>query len=589
MNNYQLNKTTVPWEKTEPFSDSIKKLFPLFSGEKKSLIITFIAILLSSWATLLTPIIISRTVDDYIVTTQNYSGILMNSAILLVLFILGWIASYIQTKTMGGVGRRSLFRLRNQIFTKLQSLPVAFFNQNKSGDLISRINNDTDKLNQFISQALMQFLANFFLIIGAWIFLVSLNPLLWLATLSPALCVLIFTQILSPWIKKVNSESLKTTGYMSSEIQESLSNFKVIIAFNRLDYFKKKFDVFNKNNYEASIKAGIASNIFVPIYGLAANLAQMIAIVYGIHLIFTGNMTIGLLIGFQIYVVNFYNPLRQLASVWSSLQLALASLDRVAEVTSLESDMSVILSEQISDSSAVMEFQHVNFQYPDGKKVLENINFTLQKGKTYALVWPTGGGKTTTALLMARLYDPTQGRVLLNGRDIRSYDESLRTDKIGFILQEPFLFTGNIRENILYWNNELTGYSNNQLLELLETMWLTHLLSKFDQWLDTEISSTGESISLGQKQLLAFIRAILKKPDILILDEATANIDTVTEVLLETILQKLPESTTKIIIAHRLNTIKDADEIFFVNSGEITNTGSMEQALEMLLHGKRSS
>jgi ATP-binding cassette subfamily B protein len=205
------------------------------------------------------------------------------------------------------------------------------------------------------------------------------------------------------------------------------------------------------------------------------------------------------------------------------------------------------------------------------------------------MVGPTGGGKTTTASLMARLYDPTSGRVLLDGRDIRSCPPEERTRKIGFILQEPFLFTGTIRDNVLYGNDRYHRYSDEQILELLTERNLDGLLTRFEQGLETKVAAVGDAISLGQKQLIAFMRAVLRDPELLILDEATANIDTVTEQLLEHILDKLPKSTTTVIIAHRLNTIANADEIFFVNARDITPAGSMEHALDMLLHGKRAS
>ena len=496
------------------------------------------------------------------------------------------------------MGRRLLFSLRNKIFGKLQELPVAFFNQNKAGDLISRINNDTDKLNQFFSQALMQFLSNIILIIGTGVFVLFINFRLGLIALVPAVIALVATQLLNPWVKRTSLKSLRTLGAMSAEIQESINNFKVIVAFNRLDYFRKKFNEANKVNYSASISAGVASNVFNPIYVLASSLAQLAVLAYGIYLISAGQFTVGLLIGFLLYVNNFYSPLRQLATVWPSLQLALAGLDRISEVLGLESDIKMVPKEDcqlegrsatLSKSSAMLEFKNVFFHYVEGKDVLRNINFTLEKGKTYALVGPTGGGKTTTASLMARLYDPSKGTIYLEGRDIRCYNSDERVKKIGFILQEPFLFNGTVRENILYGNGDYDKYANEELIKMLEEAHLTKLLLRFPDGLDTKIVSSGDAISLGQKQLIAFIRATLRNPDILILDEATANIDTVTEQLLQEIIDQLPAKTTKVIIAHRLNTIANADDIFFVNGGEVTEAGSVQHAVEMLLHGKRES
>jgi ATP-binding cassette subfamily B protein len=490
---------------------------------------------------------------------------------------------------MWWVWRRLLFNLRNVLFNKLQELPIEFFNQNKAGDLISRINNDTEKLNQFISQALMQFMRNFFLIIGTGIFILFLNFELAIATLAPAILVLIISQLLSPRIKRKNLESLQATWSISSEIQESLQSFKVILAFNRLDYFRNKFEASNEINYKASLWAWIANNTYTPIYGLASNLASLISLCFWLYLISIWNITIGLLISFQIYVANFYSPLLQIASIWASFQQSLASLDRIWEIVWLDSNIRTkTCTEKVSNNS-ILEFKNVSFSYVKWENILKNINLTLEKWKTYALVWPTGGGKTTTASLMARLYDPTEWIIFLDWKNICSYENNERVKKIGFILQEPFLFSGSLKDNIIYWNDKYKDYSSNDLTEVLKKADLYNLVSKFDKWLDTIITTSSESISLWQKQLIAFVRAFLRSPELLILDEATANIDTVTEQLLEEILNKLPKTTTKVIIAHRLNTIKNADEIFFVNSWAFTQAHSMDDAMEMLIHGKRES
>ena len=593
MNNYSLNKTDIDKEKNKGvLITAWKRLIPLMAKEGRSVTMALLAILVSSIATLIAPLIIGHIVDKYI-QYKNFSGVIIYGSILLGIYIIGFISNYIQIITMGGVGRRLLFNLRNAIFNKLQELPVAFFNQNKSGDLISRINNDTDKLNQFFSQALMQFIGNIVLIIGAGIFLIVISFRLGIIALIPAVIALVLTQIISPWVKRASLRSLQSLGGMSGEIQESINNFKVIIAFNRLDYFRDKFKVANDENYSASIGAGISSNIFTPIYILASTLAQLIVLAYGIYFISIGNFTVGLLIGFLLYVNNFYMPLRQLASVWSSLQLALAGLDRISEVLSLESNMPVSILEAKGEnplsSKKVIEFKNVSFGYIPNQLILKNISFSLEKGKTYAFVGPTGGGKTTTASLMARLYDPIEGTVLLNGKDICSFEPSKRVKKIGFILQEPFLFSGSVYENILYGNEEYIDFKKEQLEEVLESFNLTELISMFTNGLNTKIISSGDTISLGQKQIIAFIRAVLRNPEILILDEATANIDTVTEQLLEIIIKKLPKETTKVIIAHRLNTIENADKIFFVNGGEIKEAGDMNHAVSMLMNGNLNS
>lgn len=584
--NYKLNIKKEE-KKQGGIMEIIRSFGPLLLTEKRRLIFALIAIFVNALFTLATPILIGHIIDTYIVSKQ-YHGVIVFSGILFGLYIGALVTSYLQTKLMGTVGQRVLYNVRNALFEKLQSLPVAFFNQNKAGDLISRINNDTDKLNIFLSQSLVQFVGGAFVMIGASVFLLIINFKLGLVALLPAFFIFIFTRIVSPWVKKKNMQSLKSTGGLSAEIQESIENFKVIAAFNRRDYFRTRFEEVNTENYKSAIKAGIANNIFMPVYGLASNISQIAILIFGVYLITTGSFTLGLLVSFLSYASNFYTPLRQIAAVWANFQVAMAGWDRISDILALKSNLEIVESNRVYDNS-LLTFKDVQFSYPDGNVVLENINFSLKKGKTYALVGPTGGGKTTTASLIARLYDPTLGSVFLYGKDIRSYSSEERTQKIGFILQEPILFSGTLRDNILYGNTLYKDYSNEQVMSLIKETGLEDLIDRFDQGLDTPIRTSGESVSLGQKQLIAFIRAVLRKPDILILDEATANIDTVTEMLLQKILDKLPQETTRVIIAHRLHTIEKADEIFFVNGGEIVNAGSMDNAVKMLMNGKRSS
>lgn len=567
---------------------ALQKLLQLITEERSNMLWALVAILANSGLNLVAPYIIGHVIDRYVVP-KNFHGVMVWAGILLGMYIITFGTSYLQTRMMGGVGQRMLFKLRNTIFNKLQELPVGFFNQNKAGDLISRVNNDTDKINQFFSQSLMQFIGTITTMTGAGIFLLAINFKLGVATLLPGLLIFIFTKFSSPWIKKRNALSMQRTGGLSAEIQESLHNFKVIIAFNRRDYFRNRFEAANDKNYTSALAAGIANNVFIPVYGFFGEVAQLVVLTFGIYLISSGHFSIGLLVSYLAYAVNFYNPLRQLAALWANFQVAMAGWDRISYILNMETNLKVLPEAAVEKSNgSIMEFRNVSFGYDEGKEILHNINFTLEPGKTYALVGPTGGGKTTTASLIARLYDPVTGQVLLNNRDIRTYQPAELTNKIGFILQEPFLFSGTVRENILYSNQQYLNFSNEQLEETIKAAGLQSLLDIFEKGLNTEVNS-GDSISLGQKQLIAFMRAVLRSPALLILDEATANIDTITEQILQDILNKLPATTTRVIIAHRLNTIQNADEIFFVNAGEVIRAGSFDHAVNMLLHGDRQS
>ena len=559
-------------------------------AEHKHLLVALLIMLVNTAINLSGPLIIGYVIDHYI-QTKEYNGVLLFSGILLLMYCVVFGGSYIQTSLMGGAAQRIVFNLRNAVFHKIQSLPVAFFNQNKAGDLISRVNTDTDRLNQFFSQALLQFLSSIFMLIAAGSFMLIINLKLGLVAIVPALCIWVFVNRLSPWVRKKNAVNMTNVGMLSAEIQESLSNFKVVVAFNRRDYFRKRFEQVNQQNYKTAIGAGVANTVFMPVFSLFSNIAQLLVLIYGIYLIRQGSLSVGLLISYIAYANNFYNPIRQLASLWTSFQTALASWDRISNMLSMENNLEVLEDHiaVVEVDVPVLEFKAVHFGYPEGREILHNISFQLDKGKMYAFVGPTGGGKTTTASLMARLYDPLAGVVLFNGKDIRSYTAEERSKKIGFILQEPFLFTGTVQENILYGNEQYQGQGSAAVMKVIQEAGLGELLAVFEAGLESQVSGSGESMSLGQKQLIAFMRAFLRKPDLLILDEATANIDTITERLLDSILAKLPESTTLVVIAHRLNTIENADEIFFVNSGEVQQAGSFQDAMDKLIHGKRQS
>lgn len=583
--NYTLNTEN----KNKDFFSSIKKMFFLMKNEKKNVTIAIIFIIIDAIIATGWPILVGYIVDTCI-PNSNIKLLIILVSVLFGLYTIQWFLERKESIIMGYVGKRVLFNIRNDVFEKIQELPVAFFNQNKTGDLISRINNDTEKLSQFFAQAFNQFFESVALILGIGGFIVIFNPKLGAVALIPAVCVLIITIILSKWVKRRNKKDLQMTGNMSAEIEESLDNFKVISVFNRSDYFNEKFEKINNKNFKVSFKTGIANGIFNPIYTIAANVAQVVVLCFGIFLITQGEFTVGLLISYLLYVEKFYNPLRKFANVWSIVQSSLAALERISEIISLESNIKT-LSETEAErglNNNIIEFKDVSFKYDTGEAILNNINLTLEKGKTYALVGPTGGGKTTTASLMARLYDVTSGVVLLDGRDIRTYSSEERTNKIGFILQEPFLFTGTIKDNIIYGNKKYLEISDENLTNILKEKDLYNLLNNFSDGINTEIVYGRDNISLGQKQIIAFIRAILREPEVLILDEATANIDTVTEKILDDIINKLPQKTTKIIIAHRLNTIENADKIFFVNKG-IQSAGSFKEAVDLLMNNTRTT
>ncbi len=585
-------KTAAAGENRETLGSAWRALKPLLGDERGHIAIAVTCVIVSTAANLLGPVITARIIDTAI-KHGDYGLLLRYAGLLAAVYLVGLAAQYVQTLRMGTAGRNVLFKLRGRLFAQLSRLPIAFFAQNRAGDVISRVNSDTDKINQFFSQALMQMFGSLFRVMGAGILLLVLDWKMGLVALAPAVAMLIITQLMSPWVKRANRKSLESLGALSGDVSESLANFQVIVAFNRVDYFREKFDAANQRNYRASVASGVASGLFAPLYTLAGSAGSILVLGLGVWLILHGQLSVGLLVGYLLYVSSFYDPLRQLATVWSSLQTMMAAMDRVSEVLKLENNLVEMpkgTGKAATQPGALLAFEDVDFAYATGKAVLDKVNLTLERGRTYALVGPTGGGKTTTAMLMARLYDPTRGAVYLDGRDIRTFTAAERAAKIGFILQDPFLLAGTVRDNIVYGHPDLGETGSEALAERMNVLGLSGFLARFgESGLDTPVSGTGDGLSLGQKQLVAFLRAVMREPEILILDEATANIDTVTEQLLEEVLARLPATTTRVIIAHRLNTIQNADEIFFVGGGAVTAAGSMARAMEMLLSHERTS
>jgi ATP-binding cassette subfamily B protein len=588
---YELNKGENTSNKgVASLLSGIKEFSQYIDGDKTRLIYAFILIILNSLANVITPFIIAYALDNYI-----FKGDIKGLGN--ILFALGFMyiatvfIGYAQGMLVGNISQKTLYRLREALFTKLQNLPIAFFNQNKAGDLISRINNDTDKLNQFLSEGISRFVGGFFSVLGIAIFVLFINYKLGLAMLSSVLFLIIITRILSPWIEKQNKKNLVAVGNLSASLQENITNFRVIVAYSKREYFRSHLEEMNKNTFNTAYVSGTANRIFEPIYDLAGSFALIIVMSYGLYLISQGELSIGLLVAFISYTQKFYDPLRILATIFGTIQLSAAAWSRIREIFSLKNN--IVSSENIDsdkiNSKNRIELKNVSFKYEGGDSVIENANLTFESGKTYALVGPTGGGKSTLASIMAHLYEPSSGTVFLNGKKISSYSNEERAKEISVILQDPILFTGTVADNIKYGNSILENIDNEELKNILINKGFKDVITRFSKGLETEISYTGGGLSIGQKQLISFMRAILRSPKLIILDEATANIDTITESILNQTLSSLPKDTTKVIIAHRLNTIKDADEIMFVNGHHVTPAGSFENALKLIENSKRTS
>lgn len=569
---------------------SLKEIWTYLKPSSKGLILALFCVLINSIITVIGPFWIGDITDKYIPAADK-NGLVQASLIVFGFYVVAFIANFIQIIVMGKVGQEVMFRIRQSIFSKLQALPLSFFNQNKSGDIISRVNNDTNKLDQAFSETLLRFVGNIFVMLGIGGIVLAKNLELGFVIVGIAVGLLVGTILLNPIIKRLNKNSLDKLGELSAEIQEDVSNYKVFIAFGRRDFFRNKFSKVNWQNRNASIKASIANTILTPIYEYASKIGLILIIVLGISMLKEGNITFGVLLSFILYAERLFQPLQIMASLFASIQTSLAAWVRISDLLNLEINKTVPIDEVIKEpkNNVVVAFDNVSFGYDEEKMVLQDLTFNLEKGKTYAFVGPTGGGKSTTASLITKLHEATKGEVRLYEKDIRTYPTEFISNNIGFILQDAFLFTGSIGENIAYGNSKYTEYSNKELEKVIIAKGLGDILKRFSKGLKTKVTPNSGSISLGQRQLIAFMRAVLREPKVLILDEATANIDTVTEMLLEKIVDTLPSDIVKIIIAHRLNTIKKADEIFFIAGGKMQKATDFDNALSLIEATSRGS
>lgn len=335
MTNYSLNS------QKQQTSLQLSKFLDFIRGDFPKFILAIFFALITSTIDILTPYSIAIALDNYI-ANKNLNGLLNLILLLAVAYLVRGVTSFLQTRIMGHVSQDTLYKLRDSVFKKLQELPISFFNQNKSGDLTSRINNDTDKMNTFLSESIIRFLASFFSIIGIGVFVIYLNPKLGLITVSVSLVLYFISAILAPIVKQKNKQKLNAEGNYSAQVQESLNNFRVIVAFNRKDYFKEKLAEINEKSYKAGLWSSILNEVFKPIYDFAANFAQVIVLIFGIYFISKGELTIGFLIAYISYTQKFYDPLRILGVIWGNIQSALAAWSRLQDILNLKSNLQVI-------------------------------------------------------------------------------------------------------------------------------------------------------------------------------------------------------------------------------------------------------
>lgn len=560
--------------KPRDFKGTLGRLWKYFGREQKLLTVIFLFIIIDSALTLSIPYLIGHSIDA--MSSSNSSvdfGMLEVSIVTLTsAYIIDAVINFFQGWLMTGVSQRIVMSLRDTLFLKLQKLPISFFDLHTHGDIMSRLSNDIENVSSTISQSTTQLMAGIITIVGSFIMMVALSPLLALASIITVPMVLFLTRTIAKRTKVLFKSQQIELGKLNGHIEETISGIQVIKAFNHEDNAIKQFDHVNSKLCEVGLKAQIWSGFMMPLMNVINNVGFAVVAGVGGVLAVQNLITIGVIASFLSYSRQFVRPLNDLANIFNTLQSAIAGAERVFDVLDEKEEPQDIQGAKVLEHPrGHVVFEDVTFGYRKDVPILRNINFEAKEGSNIALVGPTGAGKTTIVNLLARFYDVSDGRILIDGRDIREYTRDSLRKCFGIVLQDTYLFSGTIKENIRYGRVDATDDEIEAAAVMANA---DAFIKRLPKGYDTILTESGGNLSQGQRQLLAIARAILANPSILILDEATSSVDTRTEMNIQEAMIKLMNGRTSFIIAHRLSTIRDADTIMVIDGGEIAEKGN---------------
>ncbi len=570
----------APVVKPKNFKGTIKRLWFYIGKERKLLSTVFLFIMIDSVLTLSAPYLLGKSIDAMSAKGGKVDFGLLEIMILVLLltYIADGVLTFLQSWLMAGVSQRIVKGLRRSLFEKLQKLPVAFFDKRTHGELMSRLSNDIDNVSNTISQSTTQLMSGSIVILGSFIMMLILSPILTLASLITVPLVYLLTSAIAKRTSVLFKNQQAQLGKLNGHIEETISGIQVVKAFNHEEKAIQEFEEVNTALRKVGLKAQIFSGFLMPIMNVINNIGfAAVAIVGGI-LAVKSLITVGVIASFLSYSRQFVRPLNDLANIFNVLQSGVAGAERVFEILDEQEEPKDLPNAvELKNPKGHVVFKDVSFGYRSDVPILRNINFESQVGESTALVGPTGAGKTTVVNLLTRFYDVTSGSIYIDGRDIREYTRDSLRRCFGIVLQDTYLFSGTIKENIMYGKPDATDEEVKRAAAMANAdVFINRLPLKYD----TMLSENGGNLSQGQRQLLAIARVILSKPSLLILDEATSSIDTRTELHIQEALLNIMQGRTSFIIAHRLNTIRDADSIMVVDHGEIIEKGNHDMLME---------
>ena len=555
----------------------VARMVKYFAPHKTAVILTIIATLFYTGTIVASPYLVGLAINKYIVAGDKAG---LNFAIVLFLgnAALNLAAYWGQIRAEAVIGQGILLRLRREVFSQLQRLSISFFDHNEAGRIMSRAQDDVGELGDFLDSGAFWVVGEIVSLIA--IVVVMLTMSLTLALISLAVVPFLFWFIVV-WQKKARQSFIHARQKLSAvnaSLQENITGIRIIQSLSREKINSEHFDKVNKDNLQANIQAAKLSAVMMPVVEVLVSLATALTIVYGGLGILNGAILVGTLVAFTLYIQQFFDPIRTLTMEYTQLQRAMASAARVFELTDVRQEVTdkpdAVKMPRLKGG---ISFENVSFRYEVGSEVLHNINFSVAPGETAALVGPTGAGKSTMMSLIARFYDVTEGRILVDGQDIRDVEQVNYRSQLGLVLQDPFLFSGTIADNIRYGNMQA---ADSGIEAAAKTVGAHDFIMKLEKGYDTWLQERGQNLSMGQRQLISFARALLANPAILLLDEATANMDSYSEQVLQEALKQLLKGRTAIVIAHRLSTIRNADHIAVMENGSIVEEGKHGELLE---------